>query len=865
MRLNGVFFKGLAVIAVVVTMAGAQIQISDFSDLQKIGRDPAYPLNGRYELAADIANQGLPLTPIGTKDAPFTGTFDGKSKRISNFSINGTGHVGIFGYVGKNATIRNLNVTVGNSITGGYNVGAIAGTNHGTIADCNVSASGNGSITAAREQGNVGGLVGSNSGTIERSSSNVAVRGTENIGGLVGLLDGGTIKQSYAQGSAGNENSKNVGGLVGYVFGGTIYHSYATGNVNGNEHTGGLIGYDFGSARAGWNTAGRSASGSVQKATVAACFWDRTRTNQISSAGVMGEGRNTVDMQRIGTFTSAGWDFGGEIGSWEIGTGGGYPTIKGAPAGTDENDLREFSLFYSVRDNNGMLDIEEHGVLAEFEIKLLNGRNGPNVTAVPNDGYRFAQWSDGVTARTRRDAATRDVNAVAEFEINDDPDIPGTAIRIYTYEDLKKIGNDPAFPLNVYYVQMRDIDASESRTENDGEGFMPIGRSHTNPFTGTFDGRGYAIQGLYINRPNTDNVGLFGVVGGLQSGKRIVGVNVVEGTIIGRQNVGGLVGYAKDYVTVITNSSVRGIIRAEGYVGGFAGWCVACTIEDSYSAGSVFGGVSHIGGLVGFNWSYGVIIRSYSTADVNGESNIGGLVGANGAYSEIIQCFSTGSVHGTNDNNVGGLVGQHDDGRSITESYSYGRVANGNAGHSIGGLVGNGSVDALVSNSFWDITTSGQPPRNPDWGIGLSSSDLKQRDTYGPSWDFVDVWAIAPNINDGYPYLRTLGPPVYYTVNQPSPPEANSPAPSVSRTTGTPGTPSITLRGRTLSVVSPSVNSNLQIRVVDLRGRTVARFNTATTSANSRFSLSKLSAGRYLVEVRDVNRNRVNVSSIMVR
>ena len=38
----------------------------------------------------------------------------------------------------------------------------------------------------------------------------------------------------------------------------------------------------------------------------------------------------------------------------------------------------------------------------------------------------------------------------------------------------------------------------------------PIG-NNSSPFRGVFDGKRYVITGLYINRPNSDYVALFGV------------------------------------------------------------------------------------------------------------------------------------------------------------------------------------------------------------------------------------------------------------------------------------------------------------------------------------------------------------------
>ena len=58
---------------------------------------------------------------------------------------------------------------------------------------------------------------------------------------------------------------------------------------------------------------------------------------------------------------------------------------------------------------------------------------------------------------------------------------------------------------NAHYILINDIDASDTSTWNCGAGFKPIGGI----FNGSFDGRGYNISDLYINRPFTDNVGLF--------------------------------------------------------------------------------------------------------------------------------------------------------------------------------------------------------------------------------------------------------------------------------------------------------------------------------------------------------------------
>ena len=85
------------------------------------------------------------------------------------------------------------------------------------------------------------------------------------------------------------------------------------------------------------------------------------------------------------------------------------------------------------------------------------------------------------------------------------------------------------------YYLANDINCS-GFDYGDGKGFMPIGNS-SSKFTGRFDGKGYKITHLYINRIN--HVGLFGYTG---SGSEIMGVGLEEVSIRGNDNVGGLVG-----------------------------------------------------------------------------------------------------------------------------------------------------------------------------------------------------------------------------------------------------------------------------------------------------------------------------------
>jgi hypothetical protein len=58
-----------------------------------------------------------------------------------------------------------------------------------------------------------------------------------------------------------------------------------------------------------------------------------------------------------------------------------------------------------------------------------------------------------------------------------------------------------------------------------------------------------------------------------------------------------------------------------------------------------------------------------------------------------------------------------------------------------------------VTGSFWDTQTSGQTTSRG--GIGATTAQMKQQSTYeAAGWDFENVWAINPSINNGYPYIQ---------------------------------------------------------------------------------------------------------------
>lgn len=115
-----------------------------------------------------------------------------------------------------------------------------------------------------------------------------------------------------------------------------------------------------------------------------------------------------------------------------------------------------------------------------------------------------------------------------------------------------------------HYIQVADIDASETENWNDGEGFEPIG-DFDNTFTGWYNGNGYKIKNLNINRPGEDGIGLFGWAGGGE----ITNVILENVNITGGDMTGGMVGRLTR--GKISNSQVTGAVSGRDQVGGLVG------------------------------------------------------------------------------------------------------------------------------------------------------------------------------------------------------------------------------------------------------------------------------------------------------
>jgi filamentous hemagglutinin family protein len=301
------------------------------------------------------------------------------------------------------------------------------------------------------------------------------------------------------------------------------------------------------------------------------------------------------------------------------------------------------------------------------------------------------------------------------------------------YVVINKLGNESDLNTNTlqglnqqtsnYFVLGSDIDASATQNWNGGAGFKPATpTTYLHCYYGcyiprtipiTFNGLGHSVTNLTVNRPNEDNVGLFGL---LNSGS--ITNFALTGNIIGGNSTGGLVGLAGftsgcvSYCSAnelgrVEISNVNATLTVNGIdnVGGLVGSGYANFTQVAADSGVT--GRNSVGGLVG-DLGFGNIINTYSTGSISGNSKVGGLIG-NSYYSQIKNSYSTSLVTGTND--AGGLIGYK-----------------------------NETPYEVVSNSYWDTQKSGQ--LTSAGGTGKSSAELQQQTTF-TDWDFNNVWTIA--------------------------------------------------------------------------------------------------------------------------
>ncbi len=593
----------------------------------------ATTLNGDYVLGASIDMSGKSdQSPIGEKGHPFTGTFVGDGKKtISGLKIEGTAEgTALFGYT-NGAKISNLivsgNVTSSHAHTGGI-VGLARGT---TISGCTNKV--NVTSTYTGNDSGVGGIVGlvyadaANSATsISGCSNSGNITAVRYVGGIVGVSRSGSDVAGYSISITGCNNSGEI--------------KTTSANV-----AGGIAGYLKSS-----NTVTNKC-----KITVSDCINEgKVTTVGTHAAGIAGgvveaAGTYNIDVTLTGNTNK------GVVKSGSGARGSICAEIKSPLAGNtvtinNNKDLCEDStsapsMFYTFT-----------GTAVQF--------------AVSNSYNKAGKYIVGTSTKPVGSATVGSVSVALSNCL--------IAKHITTPDEILIIMNDGSI-WDWDFVLKNTVDLSTA-TNIATYPQSPIGTARASCFTGTFDGGGYTISNLAIDRGTSNGAALFGYT----KGATIENLTV-SGTSTGASYCSGIVGVSCGSLTMRNCVNKVEVTSSSGNTGGVFGGTyntstekITILIENCTNSGQIctdatsMATASRVGGVVGscdlndpltIKGSTAQIINCKNTVAVGGKQGVGGIVGTaitstNGDGITISGCTNEGTVTATTSHSyLGGIVG----------------------------------------------------------------------------------------------------------------------------------------------------------------------------------------------------------------
>lgn len=273
------------------------------------------------------------------------------------------------------------------------------------------------------------------------------------------------------------------------------------------------------------------------------------------------------------------------------------------------------------------LTVKEFNNLSQSEwLELFNGKDKVNFAFNATD-----QFGNDITDRINPNLSINIIGSnggknttFSNVEIDESSPPPGELpdslndndnngyLDIWYLEQLAYIGTN----LTQNYELKRSLDFNNANSYlnsevnkslwTTGEGWVPI-----DEFNGTFDGNGFAIKNLYINRPSKGNQGLFGYIPTDSEYKNLILEDVA---VVGDYNVGGLIGFARAYdwspsinaEIVVKQVGVTGFVNGRVKVGGLVGLEKgfkssgnSLYLKNSYSHIDHDETASYFGGLIG--------------------------------------------------------------------------------------------------------------------------------------------------------------------------------------------------------------------------------------------------------------------------
>lgn len=337
-------------------------------------------------------------------------------------------------------------------------------------------------------------------------------------------------------------------------------------------------------------------------------------------------------------------------------------------------------------------------------------------------------------------------------------------IPISTVADLRGIGIDADKPMNGSYVLTNDIDLSDV---ND---WVPIGMNtgHTfgtpaiTNFSGTFDGKGYAIKNLAYT------------FNGNYTGNGAASTNSDELT-------GGIFGRIAG---TVKNLELRNLTITGNCVGALAAALAVATVDQVSVIGCTLTGGYEVGGITGrTNNSPQTITNSYidPTTKISGNGKIGGFVGNiyQSGNINFKNCYVAATMGSVSDATISGFLGATNGGSVKIDSVFVMAQAASNMASGVilkpfapDGKILLGadattilSADYYACSDYFPASTYPElyPATETDPSYVKTLTELQTEATYTDlEWDFDTIWKIAAG---EFPVFKTQGGTAINTVN----------------------------------------------------------------------------------------------------
>jgi hypothetical protein len=259
-----------------------------------------------------------------------------------------------------------------------------------------------------------------------------------------------------------------------------------------------------------------------------------------------------------------------------------------------------------------------------------------------------------------------------------------TAIPIGSARELNAIRGGGGYSRGWFYVQYADIDLSGFSP------WQPIGvRLKRDPFTGVYDGGGKHIRNINVQETSCGSAwGLFGALGRYGV---LRDIHVLDGSITGGGNTGGICGESKGSVY---SCSYSGRVTGGDNTGGIIGYAEdGGEIDGCSFTGTVNStGREKTGGIAGSIADSAAVRNCTNKGTISGKNITGGICGGVSGGALIILSLNSGDVRGVKF--VGGIAGRGGSGGTITACSNEGNVAGAASVGGIAGIMENAAVNA---------------------------------------------------------------------------------------------------------------------------------------------------------------------------